>query len=406
MSNTDILDRADPRAALDAFSRSDERGGAVAATAQPFAAPAERIVGAQPVAVYRDDVRVLSKLKALAAAAGQEWFYRYPVKNNREGRTDWIEGPSIKLANDLARTFGNCGVDTRVQDLGDAWLIYARFTDYETGFDMVRPFQQRKSQRGMKTGDDRALDIALQIGVSKAIRNVVTNALQTFADFAFEEARNALVGKIGANLQQYREATARKLADHVDIRRVEAVIGRTAAEWLAPDVARVIAMMKAVTDGMASLDDTFPPLQAGGATDGKGTAAEKAKANVAEFGRDAGAAAQEPTTKTTNSDSAKTADAPQQAGADEAPAADSPPVGERAPANSDDEDNDARAAAFLAQCRAHIAAATDADALSAWFRSTEQKELRQQHRLSADEIDDLQAAAKARATALRRQQEG
>lgn len=104
----------------------------------------------------------------------------------------------------------------------------------------------------------------------------------------------------------------------------------------------------------------------------------------------------------THSDSARPAAAPQQASADEAPAADSPPDGERAPANSADEDDDARAAAFLAQCRAHIAAATDADALSAWFRSTEQRELRQQHGLSADEIDDLQATAKARATALRR----
>lgn len=118
----------------------------------------------------------------------------------------------------------------------------------------------------------------------------------------------------------------------------------------------------------------------------------------------AGPADAEEASTDTNPDSARPAAAPQQASADEAPAADSPPDGERAPANSDDEDDDARAAAFLAQCRAHIAAATDADALSAWFRSTEQKEARQQHGLSADEIDDLQATAKARASALRRQE--
>jgi len=59
---------------------------------------------------------------------------------------------------------------------------------------------------------------------------------------------------------------------------------------------------------------------------------------------------------------------------------------------------------FLEQCRAHIAAATDADALGAWFRSEEQKQLRLQHELMADEIDDLQSAVKARVTALRRQE--
>ena len=77
--------------------------------------------------------------------------------------------------------------------MGDAWIIYARLMDLETGFAMTRPFQQRKGQKAMKTDDARALDIALQIGVSKAIRNVVCNGLQTFADFAFEEARDALV---------------------------------------------------------------------------------------------------------------------------------------------------------------------------------------------------------------------
>ena len=57
--------------------------------------------------------------------------------------------------------------------MGDAWIIYARLMDLETGFAMTRPFQQRKGQKAMKTDDARALDIALQIGVSKAIRNVV-----------------------------------------------------------------------------------------------------------------------------------------------------------------------------------------------------------------------------------------
>jgi hypothetical protein len=42
----------------------------------------------------------------LAAAAGSDWFYRFPVKK-KDGGQDWIEGPSIKLANDIARIFGN-----------------------------------------------------------------------------------------------------------------------------------------------------------------------------------------------------------------------------------------------------------------------------------------------------------
>jgi hypothetical protein len=213
---------------------------------------------------------VLQKLKALASAAGDDWYYRFPVRNNRENRTDYVEGPSIKLANDLARLYGNCEVEVRVLDLGSEWMIHARFNDLETGFAMERPFQQRKSQRAMKGDEGRALDIALQIGVSKAIRNVVVNALQTFSDFAFQEAKFSLVDKIGKQLPQYRERVASRLTDRgIDTKRVEHVIGRVSGEWLAPDVARVIALMKSVEDGMATLDETFPPLAAPANADAK-----------------------------------------------------------------------------------------------------------------------------------------
>src|SRR5215472_7843282 len=72
------------------------------ALVRPTTGLAERVIGAQPVAVYRDEARILQKLSALAAAAGSDWFYRFPVKK-KDGGQDWIEGPSIKLANDIAR---------------------------------------------------------------------------------------------------------------------------------------------------------------------------------------------------------------------------------------------------------------------------------------------------------------
>lgn len=252
-------EREQKRSALDDFADSSTRTTNIPVTVST--APVAQIVGAQQVAVYRDERRVLARLRELAQAMGEAWYYRYPVRNRKENRIDWIEGASIKLANDLARIYGNCEIDIRVQDFGDGWLFYARFLDLESGFSLTRPFQQRKSG-GKIGGDDdaRRLDIAFQIGASKAIRNVVVNSLQTFADFAFEEAKASLIERIGKDLPAYRTRTAEKVATHVTIERVEAVIGRTAEEWLAPDVARVIALMKGVSDGMAALDETFPPL--------------------------------------------------------------------------------------------------------------------------------------------------
>jgi hypothetical protein len=230
---------------------------------RPTAGLADRVIGAQPVAVYRDEAKILQKFATLAAAAGSDWFYRFPVKK-KDGGQDWIEGPSIKLANDIARIYGNCINEVREIDVGDAWVFYARFTDLETGFSMERAYRQRKSQGSMKTKDaERQLDIAYQIGQSKAIRNCIVNSLQTFADHAFELARNSLVDKIGRDLDAYRKRVIEGLAKvPVALNRVERTIGRASKDWLAPDVARVIAMMKSIADGMATVEEVFPAIEA------------------------------------------------------------------------------------------------------------------------------------------------
>jgi len=257
----------------------------------------EQVIGAQPVHVYRDERKILDKLRALAAAAGSDWFYRFPVRK-KEGGQDWIEGPSIKLANDVARIFGNNVNEVRELDVGDAWVFYARFTDLETGFSMERAYRQRKSQGSMKTRDaDRQLDIAYQIGQSKAIRNCIVNALQIYADFAFEEARNSLVEKIGKDLVGWRERTLQSIAKMgVDLVRVERVIGRASKDWLAPNIAQIVAMGKSVADGMASVDDVFPPIEA----PAESTQSARSDTNIATprgEGGERGAAAPTPATE-------------------------------------------------------------------------------------------------------------
>lgn len=250
--------------ALDKFANTRSTGDEQAMTVLPGVGhnsglPA--VFGAQAVAVHRDEAKVLQKLKVLASAAGDDWYYRFPVKDTKAGTTQWIEGPSIKLANDLARLYGNCEVDCRAQDMGTAILFHARFVDLETGFALTRPFQQRKGASKLGGADaGRREDITFQIGASKAIRNVVVNALQTFADFAFAEAKEALVDKIGRDIVKWRDRTIERMGAQIDIKRVEAAIGRPSKDWLAGDIARIIAMGKAIADGMATWDESFPVL--------------------------------------------------------------------------------------------------------------------------------------------------
>jgi len=258
---TDI-NQAERARALDEFTSTNNNSPGGNALVRSTTALAERTIGAQPVAVYRDEARVFQKLSELAARAGDDWFYRFPVRN-RDGGSDHIDGPTIKLANDVARIFGNCSVEIREMDVGDAWVFYARFCDIETGFSMERAYRQRKSQGSMKTKDaERQLDLAYQIGQSKAIRNVVVNSLQIYADHALSEAKNSLVEKIGRSLDSWRDRTVARIHAKlgIDITRVERKVGRATKDWLAPDIAQVIAMCEAIADGMATVDEQFPEV--------------------------------------------------------------------------------------------------------------------------------------------------
>jgi hypothetical protein len=255
----DTNTREDRRSALDTFAeRSMPETTAVATvTSGP---PAEVVYGSREVARQRDTRAVLNEIRELAAAAGSDWYYRFPVKNRKAGTTDWIEGASIELALDVARAYGNCHVDCRAQDLGGVILFHARFHDVEKGFSLTRPFQQRKGASKMGSDVGRTDDIDFQIGASKAIRNAILNSLRTFTNFALEEAKEAVVDKIGGQIERYRKTTVERIEKIVPLPRVEAVIGRPASQWLATDIARVIAMGKAIADGMARVDETFPPI--------------------------------------------------------------------------------------------------------------------------------------------------
>jgi hypothetical protein len=256
--DTEILDPVEALEMRQAFAQP-ATGQEIAVHQASNVEITEGVITARKVEVRRDEGAILQRIASQAAAAGEHWYYSFPVKK-KGGGTDSIEGPSIKCANAVARLYGNCQVDCRVLDAGKDWIIYARFVDYETGFSLTRPFQQSKT--GSKLGgtdEERRQQAALSIGVSKAERNVITNALETFTDYAFEAAKANLVARVGKRLDEYKQRCVDRLGDlGVSTKRAERSLGKTIEAWVARDVARLIAEIKAVNDGMATADDTWP----------------------------------------------------------------------------------------------------------------------------------------------------
>lgn len=223
----------------------------------------ERPQGAIAVNVKRNEQLIFQKIKTIATAAGDDFFYSWNTKN-KDGTKGAVEGPSVKAANAVARLFGNCSVKVRVFDMGANWIFYAQFYDMETGYVLERPFQQRKGQNvGGGMDKDRAADIVFQIGTSKAVRNVVCNALSEFTDYAFAVAKEQLVEKIGKNLAKFHAQVMNRLVElKVETKRVELVRSKTFDKWVAADLAKIIAEIQSVNDGMIHQDDVWPPLGA------------------------------------------------------------------------------------------------------------------------------------------------
>ncbi len=217
---------------------------------------------AQPVVKYRDHKRLMQTLKTLTATFGDSYMYSWTLKG---GET--VEGPTIKMAMDLVREYGNCSVDVREIEGPTHWVFYARFVDLESGFTLTRAFRQRKGALQGKYEDDRKLDMAYQIGQSKASRNVVVNALANYVDFMVEETKASLIDTVGGDKEKILkriENTMKKF--NISEASVTAQIGRARADWTVRDIAKVYSQMLAIWDGMVSARDVFP--QDGPSVDG------------------------------------------------------------------------------------------------------------------------------------------
>lgn len=222
-----------------------------------------QIVTMQNCGIKRDLASVRQRIRAEATEMGTGVYYSIPFKSRANGveTTNYIEGPSIRCAEMVARNYGNCTVQVDVKEDTKAYYFAARFIDYETGFSITRLFRQRKNQNtGMGRSDPgRAEDIVFQIGQSKAIRNAVRAGLGYICDYAVEFAREGLIKKIEGKPDDYRNRLILRFEEmDVPLLHVERVVGLPAAKWNARHMARLVAEIQSVTEGMAVAEDLWP----------------------------------------------------------------------------------------------------------------------------------------------------
>lgn len=213
------------------------------------------------VAIAKPRVRttVLAACEEEAAIAGDEFYYSWSVKGKRG--SSLVEGLSVHAALAAVRNWGNSAVTCDVREVGDHFIFTATFLDMETGFNLQRTFRQRKSQdTGMKD-KERAEDIIYQIGQSKALRNVILNALPSWLTTKMiAKAKENIIAKIQKmGLDVAKQKTLAFFDGRgVDVERIEKKVGKKAERWNAEDLALLQGAMNTLLNGQESADSLFP----------------------------------------------------------------------------------------------------------------------------------------------------
>lgn len=218
-----------------------------------------RYVTAMQVINPRNINRVISKCVEEASIAGEEFIYSW-----KQGGTI-IEGLTVGAALSIVRNFGNAMVDVEVQESDKAYIFTAYFCDLETGFNISRSFRQSKQSPKNKYGKEiyeghRGVDIIFQIGQSKAIRNVVLNAIPRWlATKVLQEAKNNAM----ANINNMGEVKARELLLtkinnlKIELVKVEATYGKVKS-WDKIKLVQLSSALKSLENGYEDEDTLFP----------------------------------------------------------------------------------------------------------------------------------------------------
>lgn len=212
--------------------------------------------------VPRDMLRAENEMKQACGRIemAKVAFYAVPNRGN---------GPSVHLARELARIFGNVqyGVhELRRDDAAGMSEIQAFAWDVQTNVRSTRTFvvpharmARRERQALTDLGDIYSNN---QNQGARALRECIFSALpRWFVDTAVGICRRTLeTGESGVPLSEQITSMVKAFDElGIDQKRIEAERGRQRGAWHAGDVADLRVAYQTISNDRARADDLFPP---------------------------------------------------------------------------------------------------------------------------------------------------
>jgi hypothetical protein len=237
--------------------------GSEATRVEQARAVAEVAAAVQVAQMYpRDQRNALLSMREACARTGlaERAFYSVPNRGH---------GPSVHLARELARIWGNMDYGVREthrdDDLGRSEVL-AFAWDQQTNSRTSRSFlvPHVRMAKGKRNPLTDVADIYLnnQNQGARALRECIFAIMP--ADFvaeAQEICRETLVKGDGRPLQDRISAMVAAFADlGVDVPRIEQKVGRSRGQWTPADVADLTILGGTLKRGEMTADEAFPPV--------------------------------------------------------------------------------------------------------------------------------------------------
>lgn len=265
-----------------------ERGDTIAQVRTPYTTA---IAVQRPRNLADVERRVLEESELI----GEDGLWGWDVNEKQADgsyKKKWIEGPSIELAKILHRNWGNCACPCEsVVETATRYIITPWWIDLETGVTFSRPYRQNKAPNtGKGPKGERAEDMKFQIGVSKAIRNVILAGMPSWlVTRAMDKCKEGVKSDLEAYIleidkRRYRDmkdkptitwderqmarqqrivdAMVKRFANYtVTLDMLENALERKSVTWKIEEFVRLTTMIRSLESGAQTVKELFEVVE-------------------------------------------------------------------------------------------------------------------------------------------------
>lgn len=200
-------------------------------------------------------LREAEALATLDEETAASCFYSLPRGGKR------IEGPSARLAEIVAYSWGNLRADAEVVEEGKTHVTaMGTMFDLEKNVAIRVQVKRRITNSSGKRYDDDMIGVTGNAAISIAFRNAVFKVVPAaLVRRVYEQARLASVGKAGTMESKREAALAWFNKAGVDEDRVLVVLGKKGRDDIdVEDLITLRGMVTALKEGQSTIDEMFP----------------------------------------------------------------------------------------------------------------------------------------------------